>query len=192
MAALAAIDMNALQGDYPLANTEACRMLAKALEQANDDKGWSQRQVAKMLGYKTSVALSHMAIGRVPIPVDRSVDFARLLKMDSAEFLLAVLQQRHPDIDFRRVLSSHSSGAAKAKGSDSSLASELESIANMKLDDLPVSVINVMREAVADRNGGRRWMKMGEVSLIERLRSVRPDGLSPAEFKKLSAAIDAL
>nr|WP_166175711.1 helix-turn-helix transcriptional regulator [Altererythrobacter segetis] len=91
-------------GDYPLANSEATRMLAAGLEHAAEDKGWSQRTIAKMLNYRASVVLSHMALGRVPIPIDRALQFARLLGMDTAKFLLAVLEQRHPEIDFVKVL----------------------------------------------------------------------------------------
>lgn len=192
MAGTSSIDLATMRGDYPLANTEACRMLAKALEQANEEKGWSQRSVAKMLNYKNSVALSHMAIGRVPIPVDRAIDFARLLKMEQSEFLIAVLQQRHPEIDFKRVLASFSKPSGKSKSNDSMLVTELEAISGVPMDELPVATINVLRDVVADKNGARRWMRMGEVPLIEHIRKSKPEGLSPSETKRLMDFIDAL
>lgn len=180
-----------LQGDYPLANTEAAKMLAAGLDKVNEEKGWSQRHVARLLNYKTSVVLSHMASGRVPIPIDRSLDFARLLGMDPAIFIMAVMEQRHPNIDFRRILASYGKGKAQST-TPSTLAAELESIAGMPLDELPMPVINVLREAVADRNSARRFVRMAEVPLIEHIRRVRPDGLSPAEMKKVQDYITSL
>ena len=70
-------DLGGLEGDYPLKETVATRMLAKALEDAARDRDLSQRQIARQLGYKGSVVLSHMALGRVPIPIDRVPDFCR-------------------------------------------------------------------------------------------------------------------
>ncbi len=180
-----------MQGDYPLAHTEATKMLAKAFERASKDKDWSQRTIARMLGYKTSVVLSHMASGRVPIPLDRAMDFARMLGMNQAEFLLAVIDQRHPDIDARRVLAQLGKGP-KPVASDSQLVDQLEQIAGCALDELPVPIVSVLREVVGDRNAARRFMKMSEVPIIERLRRVAPDGLSPAQLKALEEAIEKL
>jgi hypothetical protein len=179
-----AIDPSA---DYPLANTEATRMLAAGLEKANEDKGWSQRQIAKMLNYKTSVVLSHMALGRVPIPVDRALDFARLLKMDASRFLLAVLEQRHPDIDFLRILGASAKRKATGKGGrESFVLDELESLAGRQLDELPNDIVNVLREAVSNPNAPRRWLAPHEVPVIEAIRETHPQGLSPKERQRLT------
>jgi hypothetical protein len=131
-------------------------MLFEALDRANRDKQQSQRFIAQQLGYKGSVVLSHMAAGRVPIPVDRAVDFARYLGMDQNEFLLAVLEQRHPDIDFNRLLTKGKAG--KATKSDSALLDELEALAGKPLDELPIGQVRVMREVVQDANAPRRWV----------------------------------
>lgn len=195
MANTVRIDFSGAKGDYPLANSEACRMIAKAFEDAAKDpnRGWSQRYIAKTLGYKTSVVLSHMANGRAPIPVDRAVDIARLLKMDNGAFLMAVLEQRHPDIDFKRIFASLSrSGKSAAPVSGSILLEELEAIAGMSLDDLPVQTVNVLREIIADRNGARRVLRMSEVPLIEHIRKAHPEGLSPADMRKVQDYIGAL
>lgn len=190
-ASSAAINLDASEGEYPFANTEARRMLSKALEQADNDKGWSQRQVAKMLNYKASVVISHMASGRVPIPVDRVGDFARLLRMDYGDFLLAVLEQRYPDIDFKTVLKKLPKGTGKA-ASGSMLAGELESIAGQPLDDLPIPVVNILRSAVSDRTPQRRWLDMNEVPVIEALRKAHPLGLTPAQMKKVTDCITSV
>lgn len=176
--------------DYPLANSEATRMLAEGLERASEEKGLSQRQLAKTLNYKTSVVLSHMALGRVPIPIDRALDFARLLNMDASRFLLAVLEQRHPDIDFARVLGATAKTKTTGKGGrESYTLEELESIAGKDLDALPVDRINVLREVVGDQNAARRWLDLSEMPVIDTLRRMHPQGLTPAQRKKLEDAI---
>lgn len=91
------------ENEYPLWNTRARRMFAKGLEEL-ERTGISQRTLAKTLGYKSSVVISHMANGRAPIPIGRTMDFVRHIPLEPAEFLMAVLEQRYPDIDFQKVL----------------------------------------------------------------------------------------
>jgi hypothetical protein len=177
-----AVALAASSGDYPLQGTKAQRMLSEALDRAAKEKDQSQRFIATQLGYKSSVVLSHMALGRVPIPVDRAADFARYLGMDQNEFLLAVLQQRHPEIDFERLLTK---GKGKATKSESALLDELESLSGRPLDELNIGQVKVMREVVQDANAGRRWVASHEIGLIEQIRRLRPDGLTPSEQKKL-------
>src|SRR4051794_35113776 len=98
--------------DYPLQGTRAQMMLEEAMKRAQV-AGRSQRQVAKDdLGYGSSVVLSHMTLGRVPIPIDRAEDIANALGMEPKAFLLAVLEQRHPDIDYRALFNISYSSAA--------------------------------------------------------------------------------
>jgi len=177
------VSLASSSGDYPLQGTRAQRMLSDALDRASQEKDQSQRFVAAQLGYKSSVVLSHMASGRVPIPVDRAVDFARYLGMDQNEFLLAVLEQRHPEIDFNRLLTKGKAG--KATKSESALLDELEALAGKPLDEMPIGQVKVMREVVQDQNATRRWVAPHEIGLIEAIRRLRPDGLTPAENKKL-------
>lgn len=186
------IDLSKMDGNYPLVHTEACKMLAAAIDKAKDEKGWSQRTVAKLLDYRTSVSISHMAAGRVPIPIDRALDFARLLGMDAGQFLIAVIEQRYPELNVRQALAGVPRGTQRARGNDSMLVTELESIAGCPLDELPLPTINVLREAVAERNASRRWMNIGEIAIIERLRALKPAGLTPAEVRKLFDAVDDL
>lgn len=89
---------------YPFANTAATKMLADGFDTLWKTHSVSQRQVAAWLGYRGSVCLSHMASGRIPVPVGRVSDLAQVLEVDEAELLLAVLEQRHPEIAFRKIL----------------------------------------------------------------------------------------
>jgi hypothetical protein len=178
--------------DYPLANSEATRMLAEGLKAADEEKGLSQRTIAKMLNYKSSVVLSHMALGRVPIPIDRALEISRLLKLDSAKFLLAVLQQRHPDIDFIRLLGAGKVASRAPTKSDSYLKEELEAIAGRSLDDLPVDKADVMREVVGDANPARRWVSFNELPTVELIRQKKPRGITAAERIELGKFLDTL
>jgi transcriptional regulator with XRE-family HTH domain len=158
-------------------------MLAEGLEKAESDKGWSQRQVAKLMNYKTSVVLSHMASGRVPIPIERAPDFCRLLGIAPGEFLFAVLQQRYPEIDWNRLLSGPKKTTAKV--SKGYLAEELEALAGAELDELPQSITEILREVVSNRNAPKRWISLTELPVIESLRKTHPAGLTVAQRKSL-------
>lgn len=184
-----AVSSPSASNDYPLQGTRAQRMLSEALDRANRDKQQSQRFIAQQLGYKGSVVLSHMSAGRVPIPVDRAVDFARYLGMDQNQFLLAVLEQRHPDIDFNRLLTK---GVKPKKGDESALLEELEALAGKPLDEMPIGQVRVMREVVQDANASRRWVHPHEIGILEQIRRYRPDGLTPAENRKLVECLETL
>ncbi len=93
---------------YLYAGTVATKMLAEAFEKIWNTRRLSQRQLAARLGYRSSVPLSHMATGRVPIPISRVSDLSRVLKIDEAALLIAVLEQRHPDVEFKRILQTFS------------------------------------------------------------------------------------
>ena len=153
-------------GDYPLKDTRAQVMLENAMKLAQA-KGRSQRDVAASLGYKTSVVLSHMTVGRVPIPVDRAVHIAKELGMPADAFLLAVLEQRFPDIDFNKLFNvTYSSGRTVAR---------LEAVAGCSLEDLPPETRAILEEVVAARNPRRRWLAPAELATMELIRSLRPD-----------------
>ena len=146
--------------------TRAQVMLDEGLRRAQA-AGRSQRAVAHELGYKTSVVLSHMGSGRVPIPVDRARDIAVNLSLDGDAFILAVLEQRYPDIDFRSLFNvAYSSNRTVAK---------LESIAGCSLDTLPIEVLSVLEEVVAARNPRRRWLAPAELATMDLIRALRPD-----------------
>jgi hypothetical protein len=144
-------------------------MLESAMKAAQA-AGRSQRDVAGELGYKSSVVLSHMAAGRVPIPVDRAGDIATALGMDSQAFLLAVLEQRHPEIDFKSLFNiSYSSAGTVGR---------LEAIAGCSLDDLPAETRTMLEEVVGARSPRRRWLALPEIAAVELIRDLRPEGLT--------------
>jgi transcriptional regulator with XRE-family HTH domain len=151
------------RGSHDYAGTRAARMLASALRRKSEDDGVSLRQLAKILGYKQAVVLSHMAHGRVPIPVDRAPDLARVLGLSARDFLLAVLEQRHTDVNWGLVTSI-----------DDDFVEELTAIAGKPLRSLPTDQKNVLREAVADPRAPIRWLSIAELGAVELIRELRP------------------
>jgi len=182
--------------EYPLINTRAKKMLADALKRVDQDKGWSQRQVAAMLGYKSSVIVSHMAHGRVPVPLDRALDYARLLSIDPAEFVLAVLEQRYPDIDFMRLLIGGKDNLAGGRTEHEWMIEDLEAAAGKPLNEITPKQLRILREVAADANAERRWANINEVALLDIIRAQRPDladnGLSGAQRKSFAEHISSL
>src|SRR5690606_34887218 len=137
---------------YHYANSTATRMLAAGIERANQEQGLSIRQLGKQIGYKQAVVLSHMALGRVPITIDRAQDLAKALGLDQADFLRAVVNQRYPDVNWN-LLSTRSQS-----GDDDQLPHELEVILGTKLENLSQEQRRVMREVAIDTYPSRRWL----------------------------------
>lgn len=177
--------------DTAYRDSAAARMLADGLASAAGERGLSQRALAKLLGYKQSVVLSHMALGRVPIPLERAMQFADLLELDKRDFLVAVLIQRLPDVDWTAII-----GAGATREKASRFVSGLETIARGKLDSLDAGQQAVMREVVADRHAGERWLSVHEVPTVARLRELRPtiktEGLSAEDNEAIETALKGL
>lgn len=155
--------------DAAYRDSAAARLLSAGLANAANEEGLSQRSLAKLLGYKQSVVLSHMALGRVPIPLERAVQLADLLGIGKREFLMAVLAQRLPDVDWSEIIAS---GATENQ--DGGFVSSLEIIARGPLDGLSLTQKSVMREVARDTYAGERWLSVHEVPSVALLRSLRP------------------
>ncbi|MCM8729350.1 hypothetical protein ACFO8O_00010 [Hephaestia sp. GCM10023244] len=170
--------------DYPYADTPAARMLSSGLQQTVARTGMSIRQLGKAMGYKQAVVLSHMALGRVPIPIDRATDLADALEIDPRDFLAAVLDQRHPDINWSLL------GASDAVQS-MPLVTELT--AGRLLDELTPGQRQVIREAAADTQAQRRWLTVHETGVVDLLRELRPSmqqhGLSRSDLRAIRQAL---
>ena len=179
-------ETNFEQDSHPLLGTTAQRMLELGLKQTQLKTGKNQRQIAiDHLGYKSSVVLSHMALGRVPIPVDRVTEIATALDLDPDVFMLAVLEQRFPNFDFRKLFNVTFS-------SDRTVA-RLEAVAGCSLDELPEETIEILREVVAARAPRRRWLSLAEVTAMDLLRRLRPNMNSDGFANEDEASIrDAL
>ena len=172
--------------DYPLAGTQAARMLAEGFTRAKDERGLSIRQIGKEMNYKTAVVLSHMASGRVAIPMERTMELAEILDLDKRTFLMAVLRQRHPDFPWD--LLADPDGAP----SSDSLLFELQAALGAPIAKLNREQRSVMREVAADRAPRKRWLTVHELHAVEVLRENFPrlqhDGISQADLDRIRNA----
>lgn len=152
-----------MRDEYPYATTLAAQLLSAALRRKAEEERISVRTIGKELGYKQAVVLSHMANGRVPIPVDRAPEIARVTGLPEREFLLAVLRQRHKDVDWNLITSL-----------SDEFVDELEGIACMPLSTFSAEQRRIMREVVADSKPQRRWLTLAELPLVEAIRDAAP------------------
>jgi hypothetical protein len=170
--------------NYPHAKSDAAKMLATGLKAAASGRGLSLREIGRRLGYSQPVVLSHWATGRTPIPIDRAVEIAREVGLPKKQFLLAVLEQRHRDVDWSIVTTA-----------GDEFAIELEDLAGEPLSALNPDQRAVMREIVCDSNPTRRWLSLAEIPVIDTIREVRPlvrtEGLSPRDKRALREALHA-
>ncbi|HXH51963.1 MAG TPA: helix-turn-helix transcriptional regulator [Sphingomicrobium sp.] len=170
---------------FKLRGTKAQRMLELGLREKQRAAGLTQRDIAEKLGYKSSVVLSHMSIGRVPIPVDKALDIAEALDLDRDAFVLAVLDQRYPDIEIHRLFN--------VTFSSERTAARLEAAAGCSLDDLPNETVTVLEEVVAARTPKRRWLTIAEAPVMDLVRRLRPrvstDGLDNADAEAIEKAL---
>lgn len=150
--------------NYPHAQTPAAKMLASGLRTAAAERNLSLRQIGRQLGYNQPVVLSHMATGRVPIPIDRAVEIAEAVGMSPKTFLEAVLEQRHPGIDWRLI----------KEGADP-LCDELATLAGTALSSLPKERQQVLREAADTAQAEERWLSEAELPVVRLLRELFPN-----------------
>lgn len=168
--------------DFEYADTLAAKMLSEGLRTAAIERRLSIRQIGKLLHYKQAVVLSHMATGRVPIPLDRALDIAAVVGLPPRRFLLSVLEQRHSTVNWS-LLTDPASG----------FATELETLAGRALDELPLATKGVLREVVIDPQPLRRWLSTAELPAIELLRQILPnirtDGFNSEQKAALRQAL---
>lgn len=160
--------------DYPYASTRAAELLTNGLRTAAAERRLSLREIGRRLKYSQAVVLSHMATGRVPIPVDRALDIAGEVGLPGKQFLEAVLQQRHPNVDWRLITAT-----------EDPFVEELETIANKPLGDLSADHQRVLRDVVRDPDPQSRWLSVPEIAAVQLMRKIFPnmhrEGLTPDE-----------
>jgi hypothetical protein len=138
-------------------DSAAARMLAEAI-QRKQAAGFSLRRLAPTLGYKQSTVLSHMANGRIPVPLARAREIASVMGISQSEFLIAVMEQREPEASTMLM-----AGPIELAGAPQSFGDELEEIAGQSLDELTAEQKDVMRKVAVDPNPARRWLSEAEI-----------------------------
>jgi transcriptional regulator with XRE-family HTH domain len=162
-----------MMNEHRYANTAAARMLADGLRSAAQERGLSLREIGRRLGYKQPVVLSHMAKGRVPIPIDRAPEIAHQVGMRPDRFLEAVLHQHHPQIEWGLI-----TGTERAAGKS--------------VSELSAGHQQVIREVVQDQKPEERWLAIPEIAAVKLLRELFPNmrksGLSEEDQDALRLA----
>lgn len=166
---------------HPFADTRASTMLSSALRAHMVREAISMRQVARNLGMSAAV-LSHMANGRVPIPVDHAITLADAFGIPRSAMVAAVLQQRFPDAIKEINLS------AAVDGSDSQIQ-RLQFVLGKPLEDLTLEQQEVVREVVDSSSPQTRWLKVSEVPAVRLIRELRPEGISVQDYEAIRAVL---
>ena len=172
--------------EFEFRDSRAAQMLKAGLARAAVERGLSVRGAAKELGYKASVVLSHMQTGRVPIPLNRAPDIAGVVGLPVGDFCLAVLEQRYPEAFPAIVQGIVDEG-------DAGLVQDLQMLAGCPLDALSDEHQRVLREVVAERSPGRRWLSVSELPAMLQLRSLREgmkeNGLEVSDMEGIRRAL---
>jgi hypothetical protein len=166
-------------------DTEAARMLAEGLRIAAQERQISLREIGRRLGYRQPVVLSHMALGRVPVPIDRATEIAEQVGIQPDRFLEAVLHHQHPNVEW-----------ALLTGETVPFMSALQGSVDVPFSSLGAEHRRILREVVKDNKPEERWLTITEVAAVNLLRELFPnltvDGLSTEEFQNLRASIEIL
>jgi len=168
---------------HPYADDEATRMLERALYLAKEKSGVSLTDAASAIGI-SKAALSHMAIGRAPIPIDRAPDLAKHLQIEPRMFLMAVLFQRHPE-------------AMEIVTGGLFASQEKESHSNDLSPTFPLSRLTgeqttIIREVARDPHPRERWLAVSEVPVITAIRRARPSGVNQDDIETIEFALCAI
>lgn len=173
-----------IEDHFPYVDTDAAQILRSALDQYVRRKKSSLRKLAKELGYKQSTMFSHMANGRIAIPIDRATELADVLEIPRAVFVSAVVKQRYPE-----------AFDALAAGADSSgLQMDL---AGVSASDPRLTKMQqkILHELLRDTCPEERWLAASEVALVKFLRTEVPqvfdEHVTGARLRALKAAIQS-
>lgn len=169
---------------FPHADTTAARALQSALNRAKVKNKTSLRALAKQLNYKQAAVLSHMASGRIPIPVERAEEIAVALDINPSAFMKTVLKQRYPNMSLtveQQVFDHH----ALLSGLDTSLPPGL--------NKATPSQMRIIREVLRNDHASERWLSPHEVFFLSEIRKLRPgiiaDGLSSDDLQQVRLAL---
>lgn len=169
---------------YPHADSLAARMLSERLAVGAAERTMSTRKLAKLLKINQPSVISHMANGRLAIPVERAVPLAKALGLDPSIFLAAVLNQRFPSVDW---------GLLGSRGDNLADMNWVRALSGIDAAQLTAEQARVIGEVARDTNPAERWIEPSEIAYIRRLREgARKDefGLTARDWEQEQEAID--
>jgi len=171
----------------PYAGTRAAAMLKEALARYTSQHKGGLRALAGVIGMNQATVLSHMATGRIGIPLDRVQQFAEVLDLNVEAFSLAVIEQREPAM----LSLLQSVYRVETEGTDSAeRAGLIREIRAAKV--LSPRQISLIRDIVRDPELSTRVVTGRESELIWKIREARPMGPEDGEWDKLTALIDLI
>lgn len=157
--------------------TAAAVMLAEGLRIAAQERKISLREIGRRLGYRQPVVLSHMASGRVPIPIDRATEIAEQVGITPDVFLEAVLRQHHPNVEWALI-------TAEAD----------QFVFDKPLRSLSAEHHRIFQEVASDSKPEERWLAIPEIAAVRFLRELFPrlsvSGLSVQDYENLRASVE--
>lgn len=173
------------EASHPYVDTAAAKMLSGAVERYTNLNRGGLRALATKLGMKQATVLSHMANGRMAIPLDRAPQLALVLGMDPVNFTKLVLKQRSPEV-FAVLEEEY------ADRTDQAMAKQLAQLEAVLVggDAFPPDVLRIIAEVVRDRKPDERWLAIGEVAAVRELRKLRPAGLDEMDLHLLRMAME--
>lgn len=151
---------------YPYADSRAAKMLSARLTAASAEQWMSTRKLAKLLQIKQPSVISHMANGRLPIPVERAVPLALALQMEAGLFLTAVLEQRFPGVDLS-ILVNCSDMLPHERELD-----WIYQLSGIQPEQLTRDQARVIGEVARDSKPLERWIEPAEVPYVRQLREL--------------------
>ena len=169
---------------HPYVDTAATQMLSGALRRYTELNRGGLRALAKKLDLKQATVLSHMANGRMAIPLDRAPQLALALGMEPANFTKLVLKQRSPDVF--AILEKYEDRFDQAK---SKQLEQLEAVL-VGGDAFPSDVLRIIAEVVRDRKPEERWLAISEVAVVRELRNLRPAGLDHVDLRLIRESLE--
>ncbi len=165
---------------HPYAGTRAASLLSEGLKRYTAQHPGGLRALAADLEIKQGTVLSHMGNGRIGIPLDRAREFAVKLDMDVADFCLAVLEQRAPEV--YEVVEGEVQPQEGNRLADR-LREMLRAAKSRNL--LTDEHVEIIGEVLSEKRPSKKWMRPLEDDVIEAIRERYPDGLSLQQSRNL-------
>lgn len=167
---------------HPFSEDQATQMLDRALEQTKEVSGLNLTEVAKAIGI-SKATLSHMAVGRAPIPIDRANDLANHLNMEPRSFVMAVLHQRHPE-----AMAIIAGAEIPSSGKQDR---QIDWVLSRPVAELSDDQVTIIREVARDARPRERWLSVSEVPTVNAIRRLRPNGTTQDDFDGIEMALIA-
>ena len=172
---------------HPYSNSRAARELDEALKAHTARTPGGLRALAAELGFKQATVLSHMATGRMAIPLDRATALANKLGLDVLDFCLAVLEQRAPDV-YQALDEALGIGTGRTLSIAARQVVAKVATAKLVTDDHAAIILEVLHS----KNPRERWLAPLESPFIRLVREHYPDGVALTELQPLLNGFAAL